>query len=402
MDRGFVISGIGFISPLGTGIDALWANICGGVSAFAPNETLSALTKKHTLAAVVPDDVINALLPAARYRRLPRYSRLALAAVAQCLSDLPLRALPKGFLTSRVGVFMGTSIGPLESVEHIAVELIANNPKAVNPLDFQESVYNAPLGHVSVHYGITGPCIALSSGDASGLAAMEMALTFLANEQIDLALVGGVDALTAFYYKGMSDLNVLTPGRMAPFARDRNGTILSEGAAFLSIENEEVNRLRNGRRYGRIAGVASACDGFSFYRNDPEGSGFRLAMENCLAASGLEARDIGAIVAAASGQKHLDRAEWLGIRAIWGDDDVPVTSLRGLVGDMGAGTALLMCALACEIFRRGVIPPTVPSTDSEFGLNILREPLQREVDALLLNEASWGGMNSSVILRRAE
>jgi 3-oxoacyl-(acyl-carrier-protein) synthase len=192
---------------------------------------------------------------------------------------------------------------------------------------------------------------------------------------------------------------------MSPFARDRNGIVLAEGAVFLALEREEVNHSRNGKRYARLGGVASASDAFSFYRNDPTGRGFQLAIENCLEASGLGLGDIEVILAAASGQDQLDRAESAGIRSVWGERsrEVPVTALKGVLGDIGAATSLLVCALGCEIFRRGIIPATVPvrEVDPEFALNLVQAPQERAVETILVNEASWGGLYASAILQRA-
>lgn len=409
MNQGIVISGMGFVSVLGVTLSDIWSKLQEGVSGFSQHDDLCTVDGRCGLAGIVPDDVINGLVPAAKFRRLPRESKLTAAAVSQCLKDLPLREMPKGFLESRVGIFMGTGRGPLESLERIGLKLVEGNPKGVNPLDFQETVYNAPLGHVSVHYGIRGPCIALSSGNTSGLAAMEMAANFLAKGEIDLALVGGVESISPFYYKGMSDLNVLSPTygsreESSPFARDRNGFILSEGAVFLALEREDVSRSRNGKRYACLVGVASACDAYCFYGNDPDGRGFQLAMENCLEASRLKPSDIELILAAASGLDQLDRAEASGIRRVWGEQsrEVPVTALKGVFGDIGAASSLLACAVGCEIFGRGVIPATLPDreTDPDFALNVLRNPLERVVRTIMINEASWGGLNSSVILQR--
>jgi 3-oxoacyl-[acyl-carrier-protein] synthase II len=273
-------------------------------------------------------------------------------------------------------------------------------------------VANTAIGHLSIHHGITGPGIAVVTGTAAGLQALEMALLQLDSGRIDRALVGGIDTLTDLYHQAMSDLRVLargdrSPAEGAPLAEERSGIVPSEGAVFLALESRASCLGHGAKPLAEVVSAASVSDGFSFYGNDPEGRGFQRAMELCLARAGVPRDQVDLVLAAASGQSILDRAEWRGIEKTWQEakPTVPVTAIKGVTGEMGAATALLGVAIATRVFAREVIPPVVPSRplDPECGLAVIRhQPLRRQVRYALVNEASWGGVNVTALLRRAE
>jgi len=404
-----IISGISCLTPFGRGLGQAWSKIVRGERSFGVMPQFSAGPVKPHLCGLVSDEDIDTCLPSRKFVRLPRYSKLVLSSAAECLRDAGLERLGKAMDPERIGVFLGTARGPQEAVESISLKLVEGAPHQINPLHFQETVYNAPLGHLSIHYGITGMCVAFSSGQASGLQALDAAVSFLDTRKIDLALVGGVDTVTEIYMRGMADVRVLSPqggGReeTAPFAAARNGTIVGEGGAFLALERNDSNRARGGARYAEIVSTAIASDGFSHYRNDPSGKGFEYAIRKCLQGANLTAKDIHLIIACASGQPELDRSEWSGIASACGDDAarIPVTSIKGVSGDLGAASQILAVALCSEIFKNGLIPGTFHDhpLDPDCPLQIIRKSIEAPVETALLNEASWGGVNATVFLKK--
>ncbi|HTQ79631.1 MAG TPA: beta-ketoacyl synthase N-terminal-like domain-containing protein [Thermoanaerobaculia bacterium] len=397
------VSAYGGLTPLGHDRETLWQRVVRGERGYVLNGGRPA--------GRIAEEELDDRLPARKYRRLPRYSKLVLAAAAAAIADLGGEKVWAGFDLSRVGVFLGTGRGPLEAVESLSDDLVAGQARQVNATHFQETVYNAPLGHLSIHYGITGPCVAISSGTASGLLALEMAVAALAAGRIDLALVGGVDTFTSGYQDGMGDAGVLAGSRgrrpdMAPFAADRNGIVIGEGGLFVVLERGSVLERRagsSGGRLARLSGIASASDGFSFYGNEPGGAGFAHAIRGCLAAAGIAPSEVDFIFASAGGERQLDRAEWEGIGQVWGGRPAaPVTALKGLTGDMGAASALFALAVGCEVFQRDLIPGLVQEGDLDpaCDLDVPRAARPVRVERALVNEAAWGGVNASVLLER--
>lgn len=417
MERTVELTGVGALTPYGGSVDALWARVLESDPSFGSGGDPEVLGGPPRSRATVPEDALLAALPTRRFRRLPRQAQMVVGAGARCLEDAGIFRPSSAFDPERIGIFLGTSRGPLEAVENLSVDLIAGR-RQVNPLDFQESVYNAPLGHLSIHCKITGPCVALSDGAASGLQALEMALQGLLSGRLDLALVGGVDSLTDRYVRAMADCRVLSgragrPERMLPFSAARDGLILGEGAVFLALE---VPGCRKGsgppRRYLRVAAARIASEGAPHYANDPDGAGFERAVRQCLAEAGASAGEVDLVLAAASGQRQLDRAEWRAIGRLWEDQGAgppvasapSVTSVKGSLGDLGAGTQLAGLALLAEVFDRELLPPTrpAPELDPDCPCRPLSEPVPRRIDTALVQEAAWGGQNAAVLVRRIE
>ncbi len=406
-----VITGVGCLSPWG-GLGEVWRRLLSAEAGFEEIEPPPSGPDGPHLWARVPNAKINASLPARRYRRLPRYSRMVLAASALCLEDAAIRLRPRSDSARRVGVFIGTSGGSLEATESLTLDLVRGRPPRAGAMHFQETVANAAVGHLSIHYGITGPGLAIVSGTASGLQALETALLQLDGGRIDRALVGGIDTLTDLYHQAMTDLRVLSPGdgsreESAPFAEQRSGIVLSEGAVFLALESRASCLSRGATPLAEVVSVASVSDGFSFYGNDPEGRGFQRAMELCLARAEVPLSDVDLVLAAASGQRDLDRAEWRGIERAWegAAKVVPVTAIKGVTGEMGAPTSLLAVAIATRILACGAIPPTAPNRplDPDCEIAVVRgRPRRGRVGCALVNEASWGGVNVTALLREPE
>jgi 3-oxoacyl-[acyl-carrier-protein] synthase II len=398
----------GFLTPLGHRREEVWGRAVRGERAFValPRPLMHGEARP---AGRIADAAIEALLPARKYRRLPRYSQLVLAAAAACLQELGGERVTARFEPARIGVFLGTGRGPLEAVESLSDDLVAGKARQVNATHFQETVYNAPLGHLSIHYGFTGPCVALSCGSASGLLALEMAMVQLEAGRIDLALVGGVDSLTDRYQEGLGDTGTLAGRRgradMAPFAADRDGLLAAEGAVFVALARDLARDGAPAAAAGdgvRLAGVASAGDGFSAHANEPGGDGFFHAVRGCCRSAGIAPAQVDLVLAAATGERQLDAAEWQGLRRALGDRPVRATALKALTGDMGAANALLALALCRDIFEQGLVPGTAHggAIDPLCGLDVPRSTVAAAVSTVLIDEASWGGVNACAAVCR--
>jgi 3-oxoacyl-(acyl-carrier-protein) synthase len=191
---------------------------------------------------------------------------------------------------------------------------------------------------------------------------------------------------------------------MAPFAADRDGLVVAEGGACLALERADEVVRRAGRPLATLAGLHTASDGFCPHANEPGGAGFRLAMAGCLAAAGSRPEEVDVVLAAASGERELDRAEHRGLAAVWGPRAriLPVTALKSWFGDVGAASALFSLAVAARMFETGIIPPTCSTgdLDPELALNLVRRPTPSRLETVMVNESSWGGLNATLLLRR--
>jgi len=386
-DKKFVVTGIGGISPLGYKPEDFWNNIYEGNKGLSDIQRFDTSKYQAKTAGELLDFNILDYTPISKYRRLPRISQYALAAALQAVTDSKFKINRSN--GSRVGLFFGTCNGPSDSTEKIYTSLVDNGPKSVEPLLFQETVFNAPLSHISINLKITGPCVALPVGIASGGYAVKMALDYLRAGMIDVALVGAADEHTEIVHDALESLHVLSPGEgeeecSRPFDKNRNGLVLSEGGAFLVIEELEDAKTREANIYGEIAGAALASDAYKIADNNPDGEGVFLSMSKLLEECNQHASSIDGIISLAASMPIFDLLEANGIRRVFQRDtkQVPVTSIKGVLGETTGPSALFNIIAALLALRHNALPPTInySSPDPKIDLNIVADkPLIKEL-----------------------
>ena len=389
-----VVTGVGLLSPAGTGLEALGRVLADDEACLEPVPPGAG----GGLWGRIDDEELPPLLPGRRFRRLPRFTRLVLAA-----ARLAVESAGFGFfgppLGNRTGIFLGTSRGPLEAVEEMSVSLVHGGVADVKAIAFQETVFNAAVGRLSIQLGVGGPAIAFSSGRASGLDALAVALLHLQSGRIDRALVGGVDTLSRRYRRALADLGVLAPSAAAPFAADRRGFVASEGAVFLVVEPRALAVGRGAEPWVEVEAVSAAADAHSSYGNEPSGAGFVLAVRRALAAAALDPQEVQLVFAAASGEVELDGAEAAALTDVWGSDRPPVAAIKANTGDMGAASGLASIALAGCLRRSELRLPTWSGGDSVLGRCADLRCRLPEANVVLVDDASWGGVNSAAVVR---
>jgi len=309
----------------------------------------------------------------------------------------------------KAAVVFGTSNGPCFVTEKIYTSILLESKKAVNPLLFQESVFNAPAGIISILFGIKGPCIALPLGMVSGGYSIVTAINYLVNYGIDCVIVVASDELTHTSHKAYSHLNILSKDNdaacMKPFDKTRNGTVLSEGSGALILETDTHAIGRGAKIYGEIAGYSMTSDGYGVADNNPDGSGLCQAMGNALNQGHLGPDAIDYIVASALSIQKIDLMEVRAIKKAFGERayHIPVSSIKSSIGETQGPDALFNIAAGAFAIRDGIVPPTINygAYDDECDLDIVPNCARKmQVNTILANAFSWGGMYSSTIIKR--
>jgi 3-oxoacyl-[acyl-carrier-protein] synthase II len=239
-------------------------------------------------------------LTARERRRMDRLCVLAVVAAKQALADAGLD--PRNGAGDRIGVVLGTGIGPMESMENFARPVIDDGPSAANPAVFPNTVYNAAAGQVAMHTGAVGPTSTLSVSHASGAAAIGYAQALLEADEADAIICIGVDTLTDQVIRSYAELGLLgTP--------DRPGMRLAEAAVGLVLERAGSARARGAPAYGELAGHAITGDGRGIGSCDPQGFAVERAMAQALDRAGVAEDEVTVIWSSAAGLKVWDRAE---------------------------------------------------------------------------------------------
>jgi 3-oxoacyl-[acyl-carrier-protein] synthase II len=412
-DERAVVTGIGTISPLGVGKDALLVAM-GAMRQGSRPATESRKPKAEGPSPLGPFGLIcndfqpRTFIDPMVLRRLDRGSALAVAAGRLAVEDAGLEVAP---IADRVGVVAGTGASGMETTGAFSRVLCAQGPAAANPSLFPNTVPNAPVGHLAIALGARGPSTTLAQKGTAGEAALALAADLVLLGRADAVLAGGVDELSECLHHGYLRFGALSAsGAARPFDVHRDGLLLGEGATFLVVEREDRARARGARVYGVLAGSASANAPAppTAYPADPRP--LARCYARALEAARLAPDAIGWVSACANGTRPLDGLEAvaLGLALRDAPAGTPVSSLKGALGDGMAGGATRAAAglLALEA---GLIPATAglltPSAIIEAALGPLAlvrgEAREARIDAVLQTAVGDAGGIAAIVLARA-
>jgi 3-oxoacyl-[acyl-carrier-protein] synthase II len=403
MTRRIAVTGIGLVTPIGTGRQEVWEGLLAGRSGFAPVESFDTKAFSVHLGAEVrgfdPTPWVRRLDPAS----MGRASMLAIAAARQALEDAGLD--PESVEPERAGIAMGTTSGEPREVERFDDHFLAGEMDQVGAEFISLYPCHMIAAHVARELGFAGINTMIPTACAAGNYAIAHAVDVLRAGRADLMLAGGADAFSRITYTGFHRLGAIAPERCQPFDRNRKGMIPGEGAAVLVLEPLERALQRGARIYAELAGYGLSCDAHHMTAAHPEGDGAARAMERALADSGAAPEDVSYISAHGTGTPTNDRLEIVAVKRVFGDAArrTPMSSIKSMIGHtMGAASAIeaAVCALAVAEDR---IPPTMnleePEEDLDFVPNTARD---HRVLMAMNNAYAFGGNNASVILRKCE
>jgi 3-oxoacyl-[acyl-carrier-protein] synthase II len=402
-----VVTGIGAVTPVGIGVDDFWAGITSG------RNGIGLITQFPTddLPVKVAGEV-DAFDPAAylgpkEVRRTDHVVQFALASASLAWAD----AGEPEIVSERGGCIFATGIGGIQTLLEQHLVLLEKGPGRVSPFMVPMLMANASAGHIAMRYGLTGPNMATLSACASSNNAIGEGMRLIRDGYLDLCVVGGSEAATVpLTVAAFAQMTALTKNpdpetASRPFDADRNGFVLSEGAATLILESEDHARARGARVYCEVAGYGASDDAHHITAPDPKGTGATLAMRWALSDAGAEPQDVSYINAHGTSTPLNDAAETVAIKAALGEDvahRVAVSSTKSMTGHMlGAAGAVegAICALA---IRDGVVPPTIHyrTPDPDCDLDIVpNEARTMNVTLALSNSFGFGGQNACIAFR---
>ncbi len=398
-----VITGLGMVTPIGTGREQFWDRLLAGHSGIGPVESFdTSLYNVHRGAEIrgfEASEYIENLDPAS----LGRASQLAVAAARLAIADAAIR--PQGLDPERAGVAMGTTSGEPREVERFDDAYVAEDLDSVGP-DFM-NMYPCHVipEHVAAEFGFAGVNIMIPAACAAGNYAIAYAFDTLRSGRADFMLAGGADSFSRITYAGFARLGAIAPERCQPFDRNRKGMIPGEGAAILVLEKLENALARGATIYAEITGCGLSCDAHHMTAAHPEGAGAARAMEQALAMSGLTPERISYVSAHGTGTPTNDRLETIAVKRVFGDAarKVPMSSIKSMMGHtMGAASAIEAATCALAAFH-DLVPPTIhfEEPDPECDLDCVpNEARQHPVHVAMNNAYAFGGNNASVILEK--
>jgi 3-oxoacyl-[acyl-carrier-protein] synthase II len=403
-----VVTGMGVVAPNGIGVKAFWDGLKSGRSAISRITRFDASTYESQIAGEVRDFTLTDYIPLKGAGKLSRFAQFALVASKFAVDDSGLKL--RGEDTSKVGVVIGTAVGGFDVAEEQHSAFISKGLCGVDPIMGANVVPNSASGFISIYHRIIGPNITISTSCSSALNAIGYAFDLIRYNRVDAVVVGGAEAPIVPLTFGSFTLTHSLSGRNAdperasrPFERNRDGFVISEGAAVLILESLEHAQERGARIYGEILGYGSSNDAYHISNSEPTGEQAALAIKKALSDAGLGPGSIDYVCAHGSGYPSWDVKETRAIKIALGDRayKVPVSSIKSMIGHpVGAGGAL-QAAAAIMACGDGVVPPTInydepdPDCDLDYVPNESRE---EDINCAVCNAFGFGGNNAALIV----
>jgi 3-oxoacyl-[acyl-carrier-protein] synthase II len=411
--RRVVVTGLGAVTPVGNSVPETWSNLLAGCSGIATLTLFDTTAFGVKIGGEVKNFKPEDHIPSKELRHMDRSAKFALVAAKEAVADAALDIA--AMCAERVGVIVGTAAGGLERILTQQQVLLERGPDRVSPMFLPHFLPDAISGLVAISTGAEGPNMAVASACATGSHAVGEAFKTIQRDDADVMLAGGAEAsLIPVIIAGFINMRALStrnddPKRASrPFDADRDGFVISEGAAILVLEEAEHAHRRGARIYCEVVGYGSGNDAFHMVQPKDQGAGAAKVMRHALRdgarTAGLAAEDIGYVNAHGTSTPYNDRFETAAIKAVFGEQArrLLVSSTKSMTGHMfGAAGALegLACVKALET---GWIPPTInyehpdPECDLDYVPNKAR---QWQPTAAMSNSFGLGGHNATVVFR---
>lgn len=407
--RRAVVTGIGCVTPIGTGADALWEGVRRGASAIRRTDRFDALPFRSQIAAQVDGFDPLDYMDRKRMQRMDRFSQFAVAAGRLALADAGLD--PYGLNRERAAVFMGSALGGAAHAEAQHRGYMERGVRSVSPMLALTVFCGAASCNVAIELGLTGPNETNAMSCAAGAVALGGALRAIRHGEADVALAGGVEApLSPLCYgafaiiRAMSTQNDKPDKACRPFDKDRDGFVMGEGAAVLVVEAAEHAERRGARIYAELAGYGQTNDAHHMTVPLPCGSQAARAIHLALADAAMEPDEVAYINAHGSSTPLNDVMEAKAIRTIFGQRQVPVSGTKALYGHPLGASGAIEAAITSLALHRGWLPPTVnlEQPDPEVDLDlVMGGGREGAPDAAISNSFGFGGVNACLAFRRA-
>ena len=410
MTRRVVVTGMGAVTPVGNDITTMWDTLTSGRSGLTRITRFDPSPYETQIAGEVKDFDASVYMDRKDVRRTDRFTHYAVAAASQALKDASLDKIAD---PERIGTAIATGVGGLETLIDGILLMERRGPARLSPFLVPMLMANAASAQVSMQFGLRGPSLTHVSACASSSHAIGEGGDIIRRGQADVMVVGGSEAavlaigIAAFSaMHATSRRNDDPEGASRPFDKDRDGFVLSEGAAVVVLEEREHARARGARIYGELVGYGATADAYHITAPSPEGEGNARAMRMALEEAGLRPEEIDYINAHGTSTQPNDREETAAIKQVFGDHayKLLVSSTKSMTGHL-LGAAGALEAIACLLaIRDGCIPPTINYTTPDPGLDLDYVPntaRARSITTALSNSMGFGGHNASLIFAKA-
>ena len=412
-----VITGMGIVSPVGTGIEYAWKNIVNGVSGVRKIDTfdVSDLSSQIAGLPIIGTDAgqynPDAVVDAREQRKMDKCIVYGMVAADEAIRDAGL--IDYDGDKSRMGVSIGAGIGGLNTIYDNCVELYANGPRHISPFFIPKVIINMTAGHVSIKYGLKGPNLSVVTACASAAHSIGEAVRLIQHGDADVMVAGGAEGAVGKIgvagfcaMKALSTRNDEPTKASRPWDKERDGFVMAEGAGILVLEEYEHAVARGAKIYAEVAGYGLSGDAYHITAPAPGGEGGLRAMQAALKDAGMQPGDVDYINAHGTSTGLGDLGELSAVQTLFAGTNVSMSSTKSMTGHLlgaAGGVEAIFCVMA---IRDGIVPPTINLENPEEAVGdfdlVPNVAKQRSVNVALSNSFGFGGTNASLIVKRFE
>ena len=408
-NRRVVITGMGMVSPLGTNMDESWTALLAGQSGINALTSFDATGFPVRIGGSVPDIEIGDYLPVKEARRMDGFIQLGMVSGIQAMNDAGLEITDAN--RHRAGVAVGSGIGGIVTIEACHDVVRERGPGRVSPFFVPSCIINMLAGHLSIRYGLQGPNIAITTACTTGTHNIGFAARLIQHGDVDVMLAGGAEKSTGpttmagfAAMKALSTRNDDPERASRPWDRDRDGFVLSDGAAVMVLEEYEHALARGARIYCEIAGFGMSADASHMTSPSENGDGAAASMRNALQDASIEPRDIDYINAHGTSTLLGDVAETMAIKQVIGAhaNRVAVNSSKSMIGHLLGASGSVEAVITVLSIRDQMVHPTINLDNPSDGcdLDYLADGKRAmPINVALSNSFGFGGTNGTLIFK---
>ena len=404
-----VVTGLGALSPLGTDVDTSWNNAINGVSGIGPITRVDAEEYPAKVAAELKDFNVEDYMDKKEARKMDRFTQYAVVAAKMAVEDADLIITDE--IAPRVGVWVGSGIGGLETLESQFEIFLTKGPRRVSPFFVPMMIPDMATGQISIALGAKGVNSCTVTACATGTNSIGDAFKVIQRGDADVMVTGGTEApLTRMSFAGFSANKALSTNpdpktASRPFDKNRDGFVMGEGAGIIVLEELEHALARGAKIYGEIVGYGSTGDAYHITAPAQDGEGGARAMQEAIKDAGIAPEEIDYINAHGTSTYYNDKYETMAIKTVFGEHahKLAVSSTKSMTGHLLGAAGGIEAIFSILAIKEGVIPPTIniQTPDEECDLDYVPDEARRqELNYVLSNSLGFGGHNATLIFKK--
>jgi 3-oxoacyl-[acyl-carrier-protein] synthase II len=408
--RRVVVTGLGLITPLGTGIQKTWEALCKGASGIDRIMAFDTSELPVQIAGEVKDFNAEDFIERKEIKKMDVFIQYALSAGSMAIEDAGLKITEEN--ADRVGVIVGAGIGGIQTIERYHSVLLENGQRRISPFFIPMLITNLAAGQISMRFGARGPNSCVTTACAAGTHAIGDSFKIIQRGDADAMIAGGSEsAITPLTIAGFANMKALSsrndsPQKASrPFDVERDGFVIAEGAGIIVLEELEVALARRAKIYAEVIGYGMTADAYHMTAPDPEGRGVVNCMRVALRDAGIAPEAVNYINAHGTSTPYNDKHETSAIKHVFGEHvhQLTVSSTKSMTGHLlgaAGGVEAAFCALALS---EGIVPPTInyehpdPECDLDYVPNHARHI---DLENVISNSFGFGGTNACIVLNK--